>query len=97
MRHTICLWSFGLFCLVGCGRPATEGECNEIVTRVATLEYQSASKSTSPIDPAQIETIRARVKSAMLKSCVGKRITDKALACVRRAKTSKEVQETCFD
>lgn len=83
--------------LAGCGRPATEAECNEIVTRVATLEYQSASKSTTAVDAAQIETIRARVKGSMLKSCVGKRITENALKCVRQAKTAKEVQNKCFD
>jgi hypothetical protein len=64
---------------------------------VATLEYQAASKSALPVDPAQIETIRARVKGAMLRSCVGKRITNKALDCVRHAKSAKEIQEKCFD
>lgn len=91
-------WPSGLFCLLlACGRPATESECNEIVTRVATLEYQAASKSQDPVDPASIETIRARVKGAMMKNCVGKRITAKAMACVRAAKTSKEVEDVCFD
>jgi small lipoprotein (TIGR04454 family) len=100
MRHPIPIWSPGLFTsflLLACGRPATEAECNEIVTRVATLEYQAASKSTTPVDASQIETIRARVKGAMLKSCVGKRITEKALRCVREAKTAKEIQSSCFD
>lgn len=91
-------WLTGLVSLlVACGRPATEGECNEIVTKVATLEYQAAAKSDAPVDPASIETIRARVKGAMLKNCVGKRITGKALNCVRSAKSAKEVQEVCFD
>lgn len=97
MRYLTWTWPIGLFCLIGCGRPATERECNEIVTRVATLEYQAATKTDAPIDPASIETIRARVKGAMLKSCVGKRITEDALSCVRKAKSAKEVQEKCFD
>lgn len=83
--------------LFGCGKPATEHECNEIITRTATLEYQAASKDRGPVDPAQIETIRARVKDSMMKNCVGKRITTKALQCVREAKSSKEIQEQCFD
>ena len=96
MRKLKWFWPIGLF-LLGCGRPATEGECNEIVTKVATLEYQAAAKTNDPVDPASIETIRARVKGAMMKSCVGKRITEKALRCVRGAKSSKEVQDVCFD
>ncbi|MGC4067810.1 MAG: hypothetical protein QM784_24800 [Polyangiaceae bacterium] len=96
MRFSIRLWTIGVLLSTACGRPATESECNEIVTRVATLEYQAAQKGSS-VDPASIETIRARVKGAMLKNCVGKRITEKALRCVREAKSSKEVQEVCFD
>lgn len=83
--------------IVGCGKPATEDECNEIVTRTATLEYQAAAKTQGPVEPAQIETIRARVKESMMKNCVGKRITTKALQCIREAKSSKEIQEQCFD
>jgi D-alanyl-D-alanine dipeptidase len=96
MRPSIRHLAFGVLLVTACGRPATERECNEIVTRVATLEYQTAQKN-AVVDPASIETIRARVKGAMLKNCVGKRITEKALRCVREAKTAKEVQEVCFD
>jgi hypothetical protein len=80
-----------------CGRPATEAECNEIVTTVARLEYRDARRADAAIDEEQIETIRARVKGAMEKSCIGKRITDQALSCVRQAKTAEEVREVCFD
>ena len=98
MRHLTKLWSLLSIMVLGCGRPATERECNEIVTRTATLEYQAAAKGAAgPIDPAQIETIRARVKEAMMKNCVGKRVTEKALRCVREATAAKEIQERCFD
>jgi hypothetical protein len=97
MRHSTLIWSLGLLSCLGCGRPATESECNEIVTKVATLEYQAARKNDAPVDQGSIETIRARVKGAMLKNCVGKRITEKALRCVREAKSAREVQEVCFD
>ncbi|HEY5960652.1 MAG TPA: hypothetical protein VIV60_29060 [Polyangiaceae bacterium] len=97
MRDLSKLFAFALLLAAGCGRPATEAECNEIVTRTATLEYQAVSKTAGPVDPSQIETIRARVKDSMLKNCVGKRITDKALRCVRSAKAAKEIEEKCFD
>jgi len=97
MRHPSKLCCALTLLSLGCGKPATESDCNEIITRTATLEYQASSKSQGPVDPAQIETIRARVKDSMLKNCVGKRITAKALRCVREAKSSKEIQEQCFD
>ena len=83
--------------LSACGRPATVKECEEIAERVATLEYEAASKSQSPPKPDQVQTIRARVRDAMLKGCVGKRITERALQCVRGAKTADAIQKDCFD
>lgn len=83
--------------LVACGRPATLSECNEIVTRVATLEYKAALPPDAKLDPERVETIRARVHDAMMRSCVGRRITDKAMRCVRNAKTATEIREECFD
>ncbi len=83
--------------LVGCGRPATVQECEEIASRVATLEYETASKSNTPPQPGQIQTIRARVRDAMMKGCVGKRVTEKALRCVRNAKSAEAIQKECFD
>lgn len=97
MRHLSKLWCVACLLALACGRPATESECNEIVTRTATLEYQASSRQAGPVDAAQIETIRARVKDSMLKNCVGKRITKKALACVRNAKSAQEIQDRCFD
>jgi hypothetical protein len=97
MRHLSKFWSVALLSALACGRPASEAECNEIVTRTATLEYKASSKVAGPIDPAQIETIRARVKDSMMKNCVGKRITQKALRCVRQAKSAEEIQDRCFD
>jgi small lipoprotein (TIGR04454 family) len=86
-----------LLSISSCGRPATVQECDEIASRVATLEYEAASKSKSPPQPDQIQTIRARVHDAMLKGCVGKRITEKALRCVRKAKSADAIQKDCFD
>ena len=86
-----------LLFLSSCGRPATLQECEEIASRIATLEYEAASKSKLPPQPDQIQTIRARVHDAMLKGCVGKRITKRALQCVRNAKTADSIQKDCFD
>jgi|NGEPerStandDraft_6_1074524.scaffolds.fasta_scaffold40135_3 hypothetical protein len=86
-----------LLFLYGCGRPATLQECEEISARVATLEYEAASKTGAAPQPDQIQTIRARVRDAMMKGCVGKRITERAMACVRHAKTADAIQKVCFN
>ena len=80
-----------------CGRPATVQECEEIASRVAVLEFEAANKTTSPPKPEQVQVIRARVQDAMTKGCVGKRITQRAMQCVRSAKTADAIQKECFD
>jgi len=83
--------------LSGCGRPATLQECEEIAGRVAELTYMAESKTKTPANPEQIQTIRARVRDSMMKECVGKRITQRALQCVRTAKSADAIKKDCFD
>lgn len=44
----------------------------------------------------EIEAISESMRDQMMKKCVGKRITDDALKCVRTAKTAEELSEECF-
>ncbi len=96
MRRSIVFLLLALgFC--ACGRPATLQECEEIANRVAVLEFEAATKTATPPRPEQIQVIRARVREAMTRGCVGKRITERALQCVRKAKTADAIQKDCFD
>lgn len=83
--------------LSGCGRPATEVECNEIVGRIAELELGEAKSA----DPADVQKQVAETKQAFRDKtraqCVGKRVTDYALRCVRNAKTAEEIVKKCLD
>ncbi|MCA9597657.1 MAG: hypothetical protein KC776_30300 [Myxococcales bacterium] len=83
--------------LGGCGHPATEDECNEIVERVARLELEKQRPGDEKFVTEEIEATKESLRQSTLKQCVGKRITDKAMRCVRDAKTSKEIIEDCFD
>ncbi len=83
----------GAFAASGCGHPASADECNAIIAKSAELELRAQNVT----DPATIAQRTAAVKAArgeeLLKRCVGKRITDRALACVARAQTPKEVDK----
>ena len=83
--------------VLGCGHPATKKECQEIADRVTELELQSSPVGRDP-DTAkeQLERTRSWVKESQLKSCVGRRITDAAMQCVRAAKKSTEITDHCF-
>ena len=96
-RGRLWLWFLASACLLGCGHPASEKECQEIADRVTQLELQSSPVGRDP-DTAkeQLERTRNWVKETQLKSCVGRRITDRAMQCVRTAKTAQEITDACF-
>jgi hypothetical protein len=97
--------TFGLFCCLllplfgalGCGHPATNQECQEIVERIATLELQTAGTFSDPkAVGAQVDETKKALASNTLKDCVGKRITERAMQCVRTAKNSQQIVDDCF-
>jgi hypothetical protein len=81
---------------VGCGRRATEADCERIVERVAELDLREAKLSVAAIQE-QIQAAKASLKERTMKDCVGGRITDEELDCMAHAKTAKQVVEECFD
>jgi hypothetical protein len=82
---------------LGCGHPATERECQEIADRVTELELKASPVGRDPeTAKEQLERTRSWVKESQLKSCVGRRITDKAMDCVRTATKAEEITDACF-
>lgn len=82
---------------LGCGHPATDKECQEIVERIATLELEKATGSNDPKSVgAQVDETKKALAPNTLKDCVGKRITERAMQCVRSAKTSQQIVDDCF-
>jgi hypothetical protein len=88
---------FGILLLAvvaGCGRPATEGECDEIVARITELELKARGIAGNNAD--EIKETKAALRKETLRGCVGRRISDKALGCVRSAKTAQQIVSECF-
>ena len=82
---------------LGCGHPATDKECQEIVERIATLELEKATGSNDPKSVgAQVDETKKALAPNTLKDCVGKRITERAMQCVRGAKSSQQIVDDCF-
>jgi hypothetical protein len=94
-------WFFALLIplalATACGHPASERECQEIVERIATLELAKAGGSSDPKSVSeQIDATKKALSANTLKDCVGKRITERAMLCVRTAKTSQQIVDDCF-
>lgn len=89
-----------IFCLLipGCGHPASEQECEQILERVARLELKERRPGASEQELEQdVEATKQALRDSTMKNCVGKRITDDAMKCVENATTSKQIIEDCFD
>ena len=84
-----------LTCSFGCGHPATDKECQEIVERIATLELASGNLDSKSVG-AQVDETKKALAPNTLKDCVGKRITERAMQCVRSAKSSQQIVDDCF-
>jgi hypothetical protein len=82
--------------LVGCGRPATKADCDEILDKSAMIEL----KAQNVTDPAEVkartDAVRAAQGDQLLAKCIGRRVTEKAMACVRGATTADQV-DRCLD
>jgi hypothetical protein len=72
-----------------------------ILERIVELELKSQRVS----DPAEIAKRRNESlgvgadgggRSDLLEGCIGRHITDRALACVRNAETAAEITEDCL-
>ena len=83
-----------------CGHPATEQECRVIVDRIVELELKAQKDS----DPAEIARRRrtslgmtdGAPPASLLQDCVGRHLTDRAMACVRSAQTAGDISERCL-
>jgi hypothetical protein len=78
-----------------CGRPATEQECREILRTAALLELQARLGNQQLIE-AELRAIETSMEATMMEKCVGKRITEEKLSCIRQAKASEELFGKCF-
>jgi small lipoprotein (TIGR04454 family) len=89
------LFSSLALAVVGCGHPASVQECEQIVERIAQLELEKRG-----IDPqaiaTEVKTTKQQMHERTMKECVGRRITESALRCVRDAKRSEQIEQ-CFN
>ena len=81
--------------LLGCGHPATERECEEIVERIAVLELGAADAGRDMVAD-EVKNAKESFRKEMRKKCVGRRVTNAAMECVRKATASRQIEDECF-
>lgn len=80
---------------LGCGRPATQAECEEIVERVVRLHLEATRRERPESMAGEVAEFKERVRERTRSACVGKPVTARALACAREA-SDVDALEDCF-
>lgn len=78
--------------LVGCGRKATREDCETVVDKNVELQL----KALGVTDPAVVGKRRDEMRASMrddIDKCVGKRVTDSMMACVKTAETAEKIDK----
>jgi hypothetical protein len=92
---SVVLSSAFLAAAVGCGHPATERECEEIVARITLLELGRVDAGQSVVAD-EIKNAKESFRKEIRQKCVGRRITNAAMECVRKATASRQIEDECF-
>jgi hypothetical protein len=77
--------------VAGCGRPATREECQAIFDKTAALELREQNVTDPAIVEERVAAVRAARGEELIARCVGRRVTERALACVAGAETGEQV------
>ncbi len=72
----------------GCGRRATQADCQLIVDKAVELQMKDMDLHDAPSIQKREQEVRAALE-AEIKSCEGRHVTDRTLACVRAATTAQ--------
>ena len=76
----------------GCGRKATKEDCETVVDKNVELQL----KALGVTDPAVVTKRRDEMRASMrddIEKCVGKRVTDSMMACVKTAETAEKIDK----
>lgn len=83
--------AFGFAALVGCGRKATEADCQVIVDQMVVVKMKKKN-NTDPAAVTKLQNeLREEAKGEVMDGCVGRRISDGALDCIKKAETQEEI------
>jgi hypothetical protein len=78
--------------LTGCGRKATREDCEAVVDRNVELQLRALGVTDGATIGKRRDEMRASMREDIDK-CVGKRVTDGMMACVKLAETTEKIDK----
>ena len=76
--------------LAGCGRKATESDCQAIIDRNVEVQMRKMSITDDAVIAKKKDEIHTQFAESM-KGCIGRRITDGMMKCVKDAPTVEAI------
>jgi hypothetical protein len=80
------------FLALGCGRKATRADCELVVDKNVEVKLKADGMNDPALIQKRKDELRASLKDDIDK-CVGKRVTDGMLACVKNAETAEQIDK----
>jgi hypothetical protein len=78
--------------LAGCGRKATRADCELVVDRNIEVKLRADGVTDPDVIQKRKDELRGSLKDD-IDRCVGKRVTDSMMACVRTAETAEQIDK----
>ena len=78
--------------LVGCGRKATREDCEAVVDKNVELQLKALGVTEPGVVTKRRDEMRASMRDDIDK-CVGKRVTDAMMSCVKNAETAEKIDK----
>lgn len=88
--------AFSALVLGGCGHPASREECETIFTQSAKIELANQHITDPKVVAERLEAARLATGEDLVNGCLGKRITDDDMRCVREA-TDEASLNACLE
>lgn len=77
--------------MTGCGHPASQDECTAIFDKSAELELREQRVTDPALVQERVAAVRTARGAELIGKCVGRRITDRAMTCVKAAQSDEEM------
>ena len=90
MRCSTLLLAFLLVFWLGCGRHATQADCEIILDRMVVVKLKQ--KNITDLESvAKLQNELRKDSEADFPGCVGRRISDSAMECIKKADTQETI------
>lgn len=85
-----------LVALAGCGHPATKEECDLILDKIVELELRGQNVTDPAVIAQRKDDTRKAKGEELMQKCLGRKVTDARMACVKNAVSYDQIENQCL-